>query len=84
MFQKIQRGFLIIWLEVKTVEQTVALATNPKLWKAFKECWTFLKSWASQPGDAMNVATYLENYAGDAEAQAEADNLMPPPHPAWL
>jgi hypothetical protein len=84
MFQKIQRGFMIIWLEARSFEQTVALGTNPELWNSFKECWAFLKSWASQPGDAVDVVSYLENYTGDAEAQAEADRLIPPPPPAWL
>jgi hypothetical protein len=84
MFQKIQRGFMIIWVEARSAEQTVALGTDLELWNEFKECWAFLKSWAGQEGDATNVVYYMENYAGDTEARAEADNLLPPPHPAWL
>jgi hypothetical protein len=84
MFQRVQRGFMIIWVEARSIEQTVALDTDPEVWKEFKECWAFLKSWASQEGDARNVVMWMEHYAGDAQAQAEADKLLPPPQPAWL
>jgi hypothetical protein len=84
MFQRVQRGFMIIWVEARSIEQTVALGADPEVWKEFKECWAFLKSWASQEGDARNVMTWMEHYTGDAHAQAEADKLLPPPHPVWL
>lgn len=68
---------MFIWLEHKGY-QTSAMTAESELWEEFKECWAFLKSWANQQGEAVNIVEYMESYNGDAKTWAEAVHLTPP------
>lgn len=82
--QKVSPIFLVLWIETKYPDGTDDLVTDPRLWKMYKECWAFLKSWTNQRGLSVNVMTYLERYTGDAATEAEAESLMPPADPKWV
>lgn len=47
-------------------------------WKDFRKFWAFVKSWADQEGEILNVVDYMEKYEGDAGAEAEAVHLSRP------
>lgn len=75
---------MIIWPEVKGDFKNNMLASSDKLWEEFQDCWTFLKSWASQTPYAEDIIAYLDHYGGDAKAKAEANKLQRPTLSAQL
>ncbi|KAE9368447.1 hypothetical protein N431DRAFT_443887 [Stipitochalara longipes BDJ] len=78
VYQRVRRGFMILWLEAKARYLAAMLAGSGELWGEFKQCWAFLKSWASQKGAPVDIATYLKRYKGDDRAWADANRLTPP------
>lgn len=72
---------MIIWIEARSLEQAHSLPNNFDEWKAFKDCYQFIKTWCENAGEglAMHTVDFLNKYKTGGINKASVSRLSPPP-----